>query len=104
MNFENPFTKGFDAWTKMAEESFSRTASFFGEIDKMESKGVERADGAISEMAKLTRESLAYGAQLRSEWRKLAVDSMQQAASAFTKVATHAAATAPVATTSAHVS
>lgn len=88
MSFENPFTKGFDAWTKIAEESWTRTAAFFTEIEKLEGKGVERADSAIGEWAKMTRESLAYGVQLRSEFRKLALQSMQQANSAFTKAAT----------------
>ena len=87
MNFENPFTKGFDAWTKMTEESWTRTAAFFAEFEKMEAKGVERAQSAVAEMAKLTTEAIAYNANLRAEWRKHTLESLKQANGAITKAA-----------------
>ena len=33
----------------------------------------------VDEMAKLTKESLAYNAQLASEWRKLTLDALSKA-------------------------
>jgi len=75
-------SKAFEAWQKVSEESFARAAAFYGEVDKLESKGIERTAIAIDELAVLQKETLAYGAQLGAEWRKLAMDSIRQASSA----------------------
>lgn len=85
MNFD-PFgqmNKAFEAWQKMADDSVQRAISFYTELDKLESKGVERTAVAVDEVAVLQKETLAYGAQLASEWRRLTIESMKQAASTF---------------------
>lgn len=79
-------SKAFETWQKMAEESFARANTFYGEVDKLEAKGVERTAVAIDELAVLQKEALAYGAQLGVEWRKLAIESIRQASSAVTTV------------------
>jgi hypothetical protein len=76
-------SKAFEAWQKFAEDSFSRTQAFYAEVDKLEAKNAERAESAVQEMARLTKETLAYGAQMGSEWRKLSLESMQRASEAF---------------------
>ena len=89
MNFE-PFahmTKAFEQWQKMTEESFARAAAFYGEVDKLEAKGIERTTVAIDEVAVNFKETLAYGAQLGAEWRKLSMDAMKKASSAFVPAA-----------------
>lgn len=75
--------KAYEAWQKAATDSFARAASFYGEMDKLEAKGVERTTVAIDEMAVLSKETLAYGMQLGAEWRKLTLESLKQAQAAF---------------------
>ncbi|AKU95180.1 hypothetical protein AKJ09_01844 [Labilithrix luteola] len=84
----NPFAqvgKVFETWQKLADDSVQRTASFYAEIEKAEAKNVERAESAVHEFVKLTKESLAYSTQLGAEWRKLSLESLQSATQAFSK-------------------
>ena len=86
MSFD-PFaqmTKAFEAWQKMTQESIQRATSFYGEVDKLEAKGVERTTVAIDEISVNFKETLAYGAQLGAEWRKLTLDAIKQSQAAFT--------------------
>ena len=85
MSFD-PFaqmTKAFEAWQKMTEESIQRATSFYGEVDKLEAKGIERSTVAIDEIAVNLKETLSYGAQLTAEWRKLTLDAIKQSQTAF---------------------
>jgi hypothetical protein len=89
MNFD-PFahmTKAFEQWQKMTEESIARATAFYGEVDKLEAKGVERTTVAIDEVSVNFKETLAYGAQLGAEWRKLSMDAIKQASTAFVPTA-----------------
>ena len=86
MSFD-PFaqmTKAFEAWQKMTQESIERATSFYGEVDKLEAKGVERTTVAIDEISVNFKETLAYGAQLGAEWRKLTLGAIKQSQAAFT--------------------
>ncbi len=78
-----PVAKAFETWQKMADDSFARAAAFYAQIDEIEAKNVERTEKAFQEMAKLTKETLAYSAQLGAEWRKISLESMKSAAAAF---------------------
>lgn len=69
---------------KMADDAVSRTQSFYAELEKAEARRVERVEGAIEEMVKLQKESLAYGAQLGAEMRKLSIEGVQRVASTMT--------------------
>jgi hypothetical protein len=85
MNFD-PFahmTKAFEQWQKMTEESIARATAFYGEVDKLEAKGVERTTVAIDEVAVNFKETLAYGAQLGAEWRRLSMEAIKNASGAF---------------------
>ena len=89
MNFD-PFatmTKAYEQWQKMTEESIARATAFYGEVDKLEAKGVERTTVAIDEVAVNFKETLAYSAQLGAEWRKLSMDAFKQATAAFAPAA-----------------
>jgi hypothetical protein len=77
------FTKVFETWAKMTDDSIARTAAFYAEMDKLEQKGIERAENAIVEMAKLTKDGLAYTAQVSAEFRKLSLESYQRATDAL---------------------
>ncbi len=89
MNFD-PFahmTKAFEQWQKMTEESIHRASAFYAEVEKLEAKGVERSTVAIDEVSVNFKETLAYGAQLGAEWRKLSLDAIKNASAAFTPAA-----------------
>ncbi len=78
-----PVSEAFETWQKIADDSFARTAAFYSQMDEMEAKSIERTDHAIQEIAKLTKETLAYGAQLGAAWRKISLETMQRTAAAF---------------------
>ena len=85
MSFD-PFAqmnKAFEQWQKMTTESIQRATAFYGEVDKLEAKGIERTTVAIDEVSVNFKETLAYGAQLTAEWRKLTMEAIQQATTAF---------------------
>ncbi len=73
------FGKGAEVWQKLADESVQRTTSFWTELDKVEAKGAERTGSTIDELARMSKESLAYSHRLGSEWRKLAFESWKDA-------------------------
>jgi hypothetical protein len=77
------FGKFWETWQQMADESVARTAAFYAEVDKLDSKNIERAEGAFQEMAKLAKETMAYNAQLGAEWRKISLENMKRATTAF---------------------
>jgi len=78
-----PVAKAFETWQKLADDSFARATAFYTQIDELEAKNVERTERAIQEIAKLTKETLGYSAQLGAEWRKISLESMKNAAAAF---------------------
>jgi hypothetical protein len=89
MNFD-PFahmTKAFEQWQKMTEESIHRAQAFYAEVDKLEAKGVERTTVAIDEVSVNFKETLAYGTQLGAEWRRLSMEAIKNATTAFTPAA-----------------
>lgn len=73
------FEKAWEMWRKMTDDSIARMTAFYGELDKIEAKNLERAESAMHEATKLTKETLAYGAQLGAEWRKLSLEALQRA-------------------------
>jgi len=77
------FSKTFEMFQKMSDDNIARATSFYGEVDKLEAKGVERSTVAIDEMSVLGKETLAYSMQLGAEWRKLTLDAIKQASAAF---------------------
>lgn len=92
------FEKAWDVWRKMTDDSIARMAAFYAEIDKVEAKNIERAEQAMHEAAKLTKETLAYGAQLGAEWRKLSLEALQQATENAVQAGTVAKSTVAKAT------
>lgn len=81
------FEKAWEVWRKMTDDSIARMTAFYAEIDKVEAKNLERAEQAMHEAAKLTKETLAYGAQLGAEWRKLSLEAFQRASENTASVA-----------------
>ncbi|MBX3199126.1 MAG: hypothetical protein KF850_10940 [Labilithrix sp.] len=71
--------KVFETWQKVTDDAVARTSAFYAEVEKAEAKRVERAERAIEEMAKLQRETLAYGVQLGADFRKMSLEAVQKA-------------------------
>jgi len=70
--------KVFETWQKMTDDSIARATAFYAEVEKAEAKRLERVESAIEEMAKLQKETLAYGAQLGAELRKVQLEAFQK--------------------------
>ena len=80
MNPMGNFEKAWEMWRKMTDDSIARMSAFYAEVDKIEAKNIERAEAAVNEAAKLTKETLAYGTELAAQWRKLSLEAVQRAA------------------------
>lgn len=76
--------KVFETWQKMTDDSIARATAFYAEVEKAEAKRVERVESAIEEMAKLQKETLAYGVQLGAELRKASLEAFQKASALAT--------------------
>ena len=57
-----------DAFRKMIDDQLGRVASFWTELEKLETKGLEQARAAIDESARLAKEGMVYAAGLAAEW------------------------------------
>jgi hypothetical protein len=85
MKFD-PFSqwgKVFETWQKLTDDSIARTTAFYAELEKAEAKRIERAESAIEEIAKLQKETVAYGAQLTAELRKVSLEAIKNAQTSF---------------------
>ena len=80
-NIASQVQQGFGMWKKAWEDHMSRVNAVMTEANKLEQKNVEQFTNAVDEVAKLTRENLAYATQLASEWRKLSLEATKKAAS-----------------------
>jgi hypothetical protein len=69
-----------NAWKKMVDEQIARTELMYGEVARLQEQGLEQTRHAVDEMAKLTKDSLNYFAQLSAEWRKLTLDAAKKSA------------------------
>jgi Zn finger protein HypA/HybF involved in hydrogenase expression len=71
-------------WQKSWNDHVSRVTSIYEEVGKVEAKQVEQVTTAVDEMAKLTRETMSYGAQLAAEWRRLSFEAARKSTEMFT--------------------
>jgi len=73
------FEKAFEVWRKVTDDSIARMTAFYAEFDKIEARNLERAESAMHEVTKLTKDTLAYNAQLGAEWRRLSLEALTRA-------------------------
>ncbi|MDB4995890.1 MAG: hypothetical protein JWM74_3322 [Myxococcaceae bacterium] len=71
------------AFQKTWNDHVARVASIYEEVGKVEAKQVEQVTTAVDEMAKLTRETLSYTAQLAAEWRRLSLEATRKSTEMF---------------------
>lgn len=77
------WSKAFETWQKMTDDSIARTTAFYAEVEKAGTKQVGQVETVIDEMAKIQKETLAYSAKLTAEFRKVSIDAFQNATSIF---------------------
>lgn len=77
------WSKAFEAWQKMADDSLARANLFYSELEKAGTKNVGQVETAIDELAKLQKETLEYNAKLGAEVRKFSLEAFQHATSVF---------------------
>lgn len=70
--------QGMAAWKTLVEEQLGRWSAVQEELAKAEARQAEQVRSAIDEHARLVKESLAYAAQLSSEWRRLTLDAARR--------------------------
>jgi len=92
-----------DAFRKMIDDQLGRVASFWSELEKLETKGLEQARAAIDESARLAKEGMVYAAGLAAEWRRMLMDASKQGAERFASNAASFTAGASAATGAANV-
>lgn len=72
-----------DAWKKMMGEHVARVEQAFAQTARFQEQGLEQGRHAIDELAKLSKDSIQYYAQLSAEWQKLAIEATKRTAELF---------------------
>ena len=67
-------------WTQAAKDHLDRLEQLSDQLAKVQGQGVERAQAAIGESAKLMQESMSYALNLSNEWRKLGLEMSKKSA------------------------
>jgi hypothetical protein len=71
------------AWKKMVDDQVSRMELGYAEMSRIQEQALAQNRQAMDDMAKLSRDSVDYFAQLGSEWRKLTLDATRKTAELF---------------------
>lgn len=78
-NFTQP-QQFVEMWAQAAKANVERLEQLSEQLAKVQGQGVERAQAAIDESAKLVKESLSYALTLGNEWRKIGIEMTKKAA------------------------
>ena len=73
-----------DMWTKATKDHLDRMEQLGEQLSKAQGQGVERAQQAIDESAKLMKESMTYALNLSREWQKLSLEMTKKATESVT--------------------
>jgi hypothetical protein len=76
--------QAFDAWKKVVDDQIARMGSVYGEMAKMEGRGIEQMRTAVDEYSKMVKESLSYTMQYTAEWRRITLEGARRAAELMT--------------------
>jgi hypothetical protein len=72
-------------WEKFVASQMSHLESFFGEMAKLENKGITHLVGTWEDAGRYAKESLAQAERVSTEWRKLALEAARRTAQAVTQ-------------------
>ncbi len=67
------------AWKKLVDDQVARTELAYAEVARIQEQVFAQNKLAIDEMAKLTKSSVDYLAELTNEWRKLTIEATKKA-------------------------
>jgi hypothetical protein len=67
------------AWKKMVDDQIGRTELAYAEMARIQEQVLTHNKQAIDDMAKLTKDSVDYFAELSSQWRKLTLEVTRKA-------------------------
>ena len=70
----DPVSIGLDLWARLARDHADRVNAWWAELAELEGRAYQRAREAFDEAASLSRESLAYLAELSAAWRRVIAD------------------------------
>jgi hypothetical protein len=68
----------FHIFGNLLSDAIARMSTYAATCAEFETQFVARAQGAVANWAQLTQDTLAYGAQLSQEARKLGLDSLRK--------------------------
>jgi hypothetical protein len=68
------------AWKNLVDDQVAAVDLAFGEAARLEARGMERAQTAVVEMAKLSQDTLIFWGRITLEWRRLSIDAVRRAA------------------------
>ena len=68
---------------KVVSEQSSRIETALGELNKLQSKGLEQVSAMVESMTRVAKEQIAFAEQMGQEWRKLILASTRNAAEHF---------------------
>ena len=71
-------------WEKFVASQLTYLESFFGEVAKLETKGVAQLVGAWDEAGRYAKDSLAQAEKVTGEWRKLGLEAARRTAQLVT--------------------
>lgn len=71
-------------WEKIVSNQVSHLESFFGEMAKLETRGVAQLLGTWEEVGRYAKESLAQAEKVTGEWRKLGLEAARRTAQVIT--------------------
>lgn len=80
---KNQLEQAQNTLEKVIAEQTSRLENTVAELAKLQSKGIAQANQFIDDLARVTREQIAFAEQLGSEWRKLVIASAKSASEIF---------------------
>ena len=65
----------------------ARIQAFYEQLANYETEGAEKAQVAVDEMARLTKEAIDHTARMTAEWRKLSMEAIQKSAEIASRTA-----------------
>jgi methyl-accepting chemotaxis protein len=71
MSIENNTQKATAAVEKVISDQSSRLETAMGELNKLQSKGLEQVNALIESVSRSAKEQIAFAEQIGGEWRKL---------------------------------
>jgi hypothetical protein len=71
MSIENKTQQATAAVEKVISDQSTRFETAMGELNKLQSKGLEQVNALIESVSRSAKEQIAFAEQIGGEWRKL---------------------------------